>query len=135
MGSPISAVITADALRRMTEALEALVRQDAKLRVDQANVAPLAKFVTNFNAVASLRIEEAQSGGQIFSGLTIFFFTTSGAGYYSISGGQAPSVSGPVGIEIPAGGAQIELQGFANIQAFRAIANGGTLTGAYVLFV
>lgn len=131
---PFSATLNSPGVQRIAELLEQLVAQDKNLRLLQAQNAPAARYLRAFNVAAGnvLTIAEAQSGAEVFTGVSIFFFSTSGSGSYSIMGGQVATAA--LGIEIPLGGAQIELQGMANIAAFTAIPVGGNLIGAYVLF-
>lgn len=130
----MAAVIDAGVLRTIALELLVLLRSDAKLRELQGINAPRAMYfdrptggVTG-NAVYTIR--EAQQ--ETFSSLVIVFDQASGAGFYRIDGTPA---SPTVGVDIPAGGGTLTIQGSDNIKGFSMAARAAaTLTFARYLY-
>jgi hypothetical protein len=120
-------------LAKLVADLGKFVRNAADLRGIQAQNAPQATILNSMTVVAgaaAVRIPEAQQGDN-FAFMLLLVETTSGAGRYDPGTGQpATAVRG---LEIPAGGAAIALDGATNIRQF-SIFGSGALAVTYVLF-
>lgn len=114
---PPVGTIDAGILRTIARELLVLLRSDAALREVQGINAPRASYfdrpaggVTG-NTVYTI----AQAQQEVFSSLVITFDQASGLGFYRIDGVAA---SPTVGVEIPAGGGILTIQGSDNIKGF-----------------
>lgn len=127
------ATIDAGVLRTIALELLVLLRSDAKLRELQGINAPRASYFDQRSIVVAngpYIIQQAQQ--ETFSSLVITFEQSSGLGYYRVDGTPA---SPTVGVEIPAGGGILTIQGSDNIKGFSMIARGAaTLTFARYLY-
>lgn len=127
------ATIQADILRTIARELLVLLRSDAKLREVQGINAPRASYFdrpAGITGNAVYTINQAQQ--ETFSSLVITFDQASGAGFYRIDGVPA---SPTVGVEIPAGGGILTIQGDDNIKGFSMAAQAAaTLVFARYLY-
>jgi hypothetical protein len=126
-------VIHAPIVARIAEEIYALIKSDAALRRIQGANAPQAYYFDRQIALATLyTIVQARSGnGEIFSTLVINFDVASAAGFWRIDGVDA---SATTGVEIPAGGGILTIQGHDNIKNFSMITSGAGLTFSRYLF-
>lgn len=127
-------VIDAGVLRTIALELLVLLRSDARLRELQGLNAPRAIYFDRpaggITGAQVYTIVQAQQ--QTFSSLVITFDAASGAGFYRIDGTPA---SPTVGVEIPAGGGTITIQGSDNIKGFSMAAQAAaTLVFARYLY-
>ncbi len=128
-----NAEVNAPGLAKLVADLAKFVRNDAELRAIQARNAPQASILNSMVVAAgapAVRIPEAQ-GMDEFAFMLVIVETTSGAGRYDPGTGQP--ATGARGLEIPAGGAAISLDGSSNIRFF-SIFGTGALQVTYVLF-
>jgi hypothetical protein len=131
----MAATIEAGVIRTIALELLILLRSDARLRELQGINAPRAAYfdrrsITGAGAANTYKINEAQQ--EIFSSLVITFDQASGAGSYRVDGIDALPLTG---VEIPAGGGILTIQGSDNIRGFSMVARAAaTLTFARYLY-
>jgi hypothetical protein len=120
-------------LAQLVGDLGKLVRNAADLRAIQARNAPQCAVLNAMAVVAlaaAVRIPEAQ-GMDEFAFALVVVETTSGAGRYDPGTGLPATAAR--GLEIPAGGTIISLEGATNIRQF-SIFGSGALAITYALF-
>lgn len=133
--APFEGQIDAVALAKIVQALSLFVSNDAALRGIQAINAPRCRYLIRQTVTTvPLGIPEAQANEK-FAYMLYQVETVSGAGRYTPGNGANPDAAGVNGLEIPAGGTIITIEGAENIKNFRIIgATGATLTSNYALF-
>src|SRR5687767_12250712 len=82
-----------------------------------------AKLQGTMTDAAILTVPRASQGTEVYSFLIIIFETTAGSGRYWTDG-ENPTAAGS-GIQIPSGGAVIEIEGHEQIKNFKAIGETG----------
>lgn len=135
----IHGTIHAPILKLIAQEVLALVKSDYALRALQGAQAPQACYFDRQTLGAGsfvnipYAITQARSGGnEIFTSLVVTFDTASGLGFYRVDG-QDPTTT--VGIEIPAGGGILQINGHNNIKNFAMINQAATtLPFARVLY-
>lgn len=130
--------VQSTALAKMVDQLSAMLRQDARLRTEQAKNAPYATAFDDQTGVGVsgntvYLFQEAQTGDRIFHSAALSFNAVSGSGRYRIDG---PVPLPAVGMPIPAGGVVLNIVGHMNVRNFRMIAEAGqVLTFSRYLFL
>lgn len=128
----MAGVIDAGVLRTIALELLVLLRSDAKLRELQGINAPRASYFDRQSITGANVYTIAQAQQETFSSLVITFDQASGLGNYRVDGTPA---SPTVGVEIPAGGGILTIQGSDNIKGFSMVARAAaTLTFARYLY-
>lgn len=119
-------------LAQLVSDLGQFVRNDFALRAVQARNAPQCAILAPMTLAAGgvSRIPEAQ-GADEFAFMQFVVETTSGAARYDPGTGQPATASR--GLEVPAGGTIISLEGATNIRQF-SICAVGALNITYALF-
>ncbi len=134
MSADVTGQLQSAGLAQLVGDLGKFVRNAMDLRAIQARNAPQCAVLTNTPLVVAAGtvalIAEAQAADE-FAFASIVVETTSGAGRYDPGMGLPPSATR--GLEIPAGGTIINLDGAFNIRNFR-IFGVGALNISYALF-
>lgn len=131
--------LTIPAIVQMADDIAKFVRNDWALRSIQSKNSPRAVFgqalilpgLLFVDSSGVYRLPQANSENNQFSFMTVLIYPASGAGCYRLDGVE-PRSTGSVldGIQIPAGGTILEIEGADNIRQFAIIANtGAQLTG------
>jgi hypothetical protein len=131
--SAVTGELQSSGVAQLVNDIGLFVRNNAKLRAEQARNAPQCAVLAAMAVVAgaaAVRIPEAQ-GSDDFAFAVIVVETTSGAGRYDP--GQGNPATAARGLEIPAGGVIISIEGATNIRQF-SVFGVGALAITYALF-